>query len=452
MFSGLVLLLVLGMGATVLGFSSRSLRHEPYQERFAVIGSLLVGGAALLAVTTDLLVLAAAWVATSLLTVAIIRTGPEAGLEARSLRARRSLLVGDVAVVAAVVAIVAATGSTAVADAAGAGAVVIGLAGVLVVIAAASRSASGPFYRWLPDSLGAPTPSSALLHAGVVSGGAIVLIKLGPAVMPSWPVAVAALLIGGLTCVFAEAVMLTRPDVKGRLAWSTIAQMSFTLLLCGLGLYVVAGLHLVAHGFYKGALFLGSGSGVRGLVRQRSGPPAAVGRPSTRLVGWLVAFAVTGVALVAAVVVTGTTLTNELAVPVGLAWVAGGCATAAGLHRAGRLRQSVLVATSGAVLVALYLVVTVALEGRLNPEIGAASPTLSTLWVLPVLAALVLVASTRGVDPSADTVLGRAWAFARQAGRPTAAPRFNLAGPLAWRPDRPTAPAHQPALVHLTGA
>ena len=181
-FSGLVLVLVLGMGAIVSGFAARSLHGEPYQAQFAALGAALVGTGALLALTGNLLILAGSWVATSVLTVAVIRTGPVAGTRARSVRARRAFIVGDIAFVAAIVATVASSGSTSLADMAEASPSVLTIAGILVVIAAAARSASGPFVRWLPDSLGAPTPASALLHAGVVNGGAIVLIRLSPAV------------------------------------------------------------------------------------------------------------------------------------------------------------------------------------------------------------------------------------------------------------------------------
>ena len=434
MFDVLLLSLILGMGTTVLVFASRSLRHEPYQRRFTITGALLVLAGTVLVISSDLIVIAVAWIATSWLAVALIRTGPATGVTARSARAVRSFALGDLALVLALATLVAATGSTAVADLDQAGPLALGVAGVLLVIAAAARSASGPFFRWLPDSLGAPTPSSALLHAGVVNGGALLLIKLAPATAETLPGAVAALAIGGITCIFAEAVMLTRPDVKGRLAWSTIAQMSFTMVLCGLGLHIAAGLHLVAHGFYKGSLFLGSGSTVRQTVRHGQAPVGSGGRHPGAFV---LAAVVTG----ATIWVTGSTLKADLAIPAALACIATGCATQAWMRRSNSLRGRLAAASGGMSLLIAYLLVTLGLEGAVKSDLAVADPVLSAWWVVPVLAALCAVA----VAPR-DLAI---WKRIRAAGRPTAAPRLALRGPLAWRPEAITAAPHSPALDHI---
>ena len=431
MFDVLLLSLIIGMGATVLAFAARSLRHEPYRRRFAITGALLVVSGAALVLATNLVAVAVAWVATSWLAVALIRTGPAAGVSERSARAMRSFAIGDAAVLAALVILATATGSTAIADLDQAGPLALGAAGVLVVLAAASRSASGPFFRWLPDSLGAPTPSSALLHAGVVNGGALLMIKLAPATAETLPGAVTALVIGGATCVFAEAVMLTRPDVKGRLAWSTIAQMSFTMVLCGLGLHIAAGLHLVAHGFYKGALFLGSGSAVRQTVRHQRAPLGSGGRHAG-------AFVLAGSAAAATVWATGTHVHADLAVPLGLACVAAGCATQAAMRRAATGRGRLAAATTGSALLVAYLLVTLGLEGAVDADLAVADPVLSAWWVLGVLGALAAVA----LAPRDLAV----WKQVRAAGRPTAAPRSVLPVPLAWRRPTTTPSQQIPAL------
>lgn len=434
MFTVLLLALIVGMGATVLAYAQRSLRDEPYRRRFTAVGIGLVAAGAVLVLTGNLIVLAVAWVATSFLTVELIRTGPAIGVAARSLRARRSFVAGDLALIAAVAVLVRSSGSTAIADIGKAGSTALAVAGVLLVVAAAARSASGPFVRWLPDSLGAPTPSSALLHAGVVNGGALLLIRLAPATSGTFAAAATAVVIGGVTCVFAEAVMLTRPDVKGRLAWSTIAQMSFTLVLCGLGLHVAAGLHLVAHGFYKGALFLGSGSTVRGVVRQRTAPLGDTRRH-------LGAVVVTGVTLAAILIVTGAEIDADLAVPVGLAWVAAACATQAWMRRASSRRGHLVGAALGVGALSAYLLVTLALKDGVKEQLHVTDPALAAAWLLPVLAGLVLVALAPRDLPIWDRI--------RAAGRPTVAPRLSLPGPLAWRPERLAVAPHRPALTHI---
>ncbi|MCU1372640.1 MAG: sodium:proton antiporter [Ilumatobacteraceae bacterium] len=432
MFSvALLLVLIVGMGATVLAFAARSLRHEPYQRRFLVVGTLIVASGVAFAVTSDLVVLALAWIVTSALTVELIKIGPGRGAE-RAARARRSFLVGDAALVGAVVILAVASGGTEVAQIDRAGSVALGVAGVLLVIAAAARSAAGPFVRWLPDSLGAPTPSSALLHAGVVNGGAVLLIKLAPASAGTLPAAIAALVIGGVTCALAQAVVLSRVDVKGRLAWSTVAQMSFTLVLCGLGLHVAALLHLVAHGFYKGALFLGSGTGVRAAVRRKRAPRAwQPGRVS--------AFVLPGMAGLVMIWALADHVSADLLVPTGLAWIASGFAARAWMGRARTWAGRVGAAAAGSLLLAVYLLVTSGLERLVRSQVAVDAPVLSAWWVVPVLVAFCAGALAH---TSAVTT-----AWARAAGRPTASRPTQVAA--AAGPVRADRPSSRPPLNQL---
>lgn len=135
---------------------------------------------------------------------------------------------------------------------------------VFLVLAVILRTALLPVHGWLTQVMEAPTPVSALLHAGVVNLGGFVLIRFAPlleqALFARW------LLVGfGLiTAVLAGMVMLTRISIKVRLAWSTVAQMGFMVMECGLGLYTLAALHLIGHSLYKAHTFLSAS----GVVRQ----------------------------------------------------------------------------------------------------------------------------------------------------------------------------------------
>ena len=148
----------------------------------------------------------------------------------------------------------------------------------LVVLAAALKTATFPLHGWLTEVMEAPTPVSALLHAGIINAGGFLLIRLAEVVQAS-PGAMAALvMLGGLTSLFGAAVMLTQSGVKTALAWSTVAQMGFMLLQCGLGLWPLALLHIVAHSLYKAHAFLSSGTAVRVVAAiRRPGPVAAPG-------------------------------------------------------------------------------------------------------------------------------------------------------------------------------
>jgi NAD(P)H-quinone oxidoreductase subunit 5 len=136
------------------------------------------------------------------------------------------------------------------------------VAAMLIALAAILKSAQLPLHGWLIQVMEAPTPVSALLHAGIVNIGGFVLIRLAELISAA-PGAQALLVIfGSLTAVLAGLVMMTRISVKVRLAWSTCAQMGFMLMECGLGLYDLALLHLVAHSLYKAHAFLTAGETV----------------------------------------------------------------------------------------------------------------------------------------------------------------------------------------------
>ena len=132
----------------------------------------------------------------------------------------------------------------------------------LLVFAALLKSAQFPFHSWLPDTMETPTPVSALMHAGIINAGGILIIRLSPLVSLS-PTSLCALcLVGAFTALFASIVMLTQASVKRCLAFSTVAQMGFMMLECGLGAFHLALLHIVAHSLYKAHAFLSSGSAV----------------------------------------------------------------------------------------------------------------------------------------------------------------------------------------------
>ena len=135
-------------------------------------------------------------------------------------------------------------------------------ASMLIVLSAVLKSAQFPLHGWLIQVVEAPTPVSALLHAGIVNAGAFLIIRMSP-IMSHSEIALGTLAVIGLTTLaLASLVMLTQTSIKVSLAWSTTAQMGFMLLECGLGLYSLAMLHLVAHSLYKAHAFLASGSGV----------------------------------------------------------------------------------------------------------------------------------------------------------------------------------------------
>ena len=173
------------------------------------------------------------------------------------------------------------------------------LAAVLFVLSAILKCAQLPFHGWLLQVMEAPTPVSALLHAGIVNIGGFVLLRLA-GLLETAPAAQLLLVVAGsITAALAALVMMTRISVKVMLAWSTCAQMGFMLLEIGLGAYSLALLHLLAHSLYKAHAFLGAGERV---ARQRMLDIAPVNRPLGNslkllaLAGLLLALALAGFA------------------------------------------------------------------------------------------------------------------------------------------------------------
>ena len=135
------------------------------------------------------------------------------------------------------------------------------ISAILIITAAIIQSAIYPFHRWLLSAMTAPTPASALMHAGFVNASGI-LLTLFSVVLIASDTLTLIFIIGGLTAIIAQFTKLLQVNVKQKLACSTIAQMGFMIMQCGLGFFNAAIAHLILHGFYKAYLFLSAGEEV----------------------------------------------------------------------------------------------------------------------------------------------------------------------------------------------
>lgn len=152
----------------------------------------------------------------------------------------------------------------------------------LLALAAVLRSAQFPAHAWVTEVMEAPTPVSALLHAGIINAGGFALIRFADVMVTSPAVLALLVTIGGFTALFASLVMLTQSAVKTALGWSTIAQMGFMILQCGLTLFPLAFLHILLHSLYKAHAFLSSGEAVKTVALVRRPGPIAI--PNVRTV------------------------------------------------------------------------------------------------------------------------------------------------------------------------
>lgn len=151
--------------------------------------------------------------------------------------------------------------------------------GLLYLIAAMMKSAIVPFHIWLPYTSEAPTPVSALMHAGVVNVGGILLNKMAFLLILTPMVLNIAFVMGLFTAIFASVLMLVVSDIKRSLGYSTVGQMGYMIMEVGLGAFSLAIYHLIVHGIFKATLFLESG----GLIKYARHDPNIPERLSYKL-------------------------------------------------------------------------------------------------------------------------------------------------------------------------
>ena len=282
--SVVMLLLVSFVGWVVLRYSATYLDGEARQGVFIGWMALVLAAVMLLVTAGNLGQLVLAWVGVALGLHKLLLFYPHRVQAQRAARKKAiTARMGDCAVIAASVVLVAAfgTGDIATLNATAAGPWAM-LAAGLLALAAVLKSALFPLHGWLVEMMETPTPVSALLHAGVVNAGGFLLIRLADVMLVAPGVLAVLVAVGGFTALVAGLVMLTQTAVKTALAWSTIAQMGFMILQCGLALFPLALLHIVAHSLYKAHAFLGSGSAVNEVRSVRRPGPVAV--PSARAV------------------------------------------------------------------------------------------------------------------------------------------------------------------------
>lgn len=276
--SATMTLLVAFVGWIVVRYSRTYLDGEAREGAFH--GWMLAGlGAVLLLVQAgNLPVLIAAFIAIGIAMRQLLLFYPDRP-EARRAAAKFSLVwgLGDAVLIIAALLLGVTYGTTQLAAlnaAAAEGLTPLAhIAVALLVVTAVLKTAAFPLHGWLTEVMEAPTPVSALLHAGIINSGGVLLIVTAGLIEASAGAMAALVMIGGFTALFGGVVMLTQSLVKTALAWSTVAQMGFMLLQCGLGLWPLALLHIVAHSLYKAHAFLASGGAVEAVFQIRKPGP-----------------------------------------------------------------------------------------------------------------------------------------------------------------------------------
>jgi NADH:ubiquinone oxidoreductase subunit 5 (subunit L)/multisubunit Na+/H+ antiporter MnhA subunit len=433
--TSILLILVLGVSAVVQAFAARYLKGDVRKTRFFNGANLLTFATALMVTSITFIGLAVAWTlaGVSVILLLAMYSGFPAAREGVR-RAIRVFVIGDLALWTAVVVATIEWGSLDLRtlgqdgpDLSGAGFVLV-LVACLLVVAAMARSAQLPLQNWLPATLAVPTPVSALLHAGVVNAGGILLVRMSPVFGASSEATYLAFFAGAATTVYGTALMLSKADVKGSLAHSTMGQMGFMIMTCGLGAYAAAVFHLFAHGMYKATLFLGSGAAVHSHVRHRKSPPAAPRGRGSVAFSVAVSIAVPAVALAVFAELFYPDRSSGSNALLLFAWATGGLVIYGWMARhrsvSGALAGSVLVVLAGAAYVLLLSAVTEFLSPALA---GAGDEVVSPWFVLVFFAALLLAGLTALAGPGSRIAEFRktAYVIALGAGQVTAPAKRN---------------------------
>ncbi|MGL4239104.1 proton-conducting transporter transmembrane domain-containing protein [Tabrizicola sp.] len=287
--SVVMLCLVSFVGWVVLRYAGSYVDGEARQGAFMGWMCMTLAAVMLLVTAGHLVQLVIAWVATSLSLHQLLLFYRDR-VQAR--RAARKKLVtsglSNIVLIAAALVMWNGFGTGDIATIltearAGTGGSFVVWAAALIALAAVLKSAQFPTHGWLTEVMETPTPVSALLHAGVINAGGFLMIRFADVMLTSPGVLAVLVMLGGFTAIFGGMVMLTQSAVKTSLAWSTVAQMGFMVLQCGLALFPLALLHIVAHSLYKAHAFLASGGAVDAVALVRRPGPIAV--PSGAKVG-----------------------------------------------------------------------------------------------------------------------------------------------------------------------
>ncbi|MGB8622485.1 MAG: proton-conducting transporter membrane subunit [Paracoccaceae bacterium] len=296
--SATMLVLVSFVGWIVMRYSATYMDGEARQGAFIGWMSGTLAAVLLLVMSGNLFQLFLAWVLMSLTLQRLLLFYPERRTARRAARKKAVVTrMSETALGSAVLLLILAYGTTDIATILSVARPdpMTHVAGLLIAVAAVLASAQFPLHGWVSEVMEAPTPVSALLHAGVINAGGFLLIRFADVMLTGPGVMALLVMLGGFTALFGGLVMLTQPAVKTSLAWSTIAQMGFMVLQCGLALFPLALLHIVAHSLYKAHAFLSAGEAVRNVAAIRRPGPVAVPSAGKVLRAFAAAMAIYGI-------------------------------------------------------------------------------------------------------------------------------------------------------------
>jgi NADH-quinone oxidoreductase subunit L len=271
--SAVMVLVVSGVGLLIHIYSTGYMADEESCARYFAALNLFTFAMLILVLASNLILMFVGWEGVGLCSYLLIGFWFEKPAAAKA--GQKAFLVnriGDAGLILGVLFLLFAVGGgefTAINQAVAGGGISRGLAtliALLLFVGAAGKSAQIPLYVWLPDAMEGPTPVSAFIHAAtMVTAGVYLVARLNILFSFSGTAGAVVGLVGGVTAVFAASIALVQNDIKRVLAYSTISQLGYMFLGCGVGAYAAGLFHLFTHAFFKSLLFLAAGSVIHAM-------------------------------------------------------------------------------------------------------------------------------------------------------------------------------------------
>ena len=305
--AAIMMVVISGIGTLLYRYSTRYLQQDAGLPLYQTMFALTVSSLLFMVSSADLVTLFISWQLLSWLLSLLSHNYSHVPTAQASFRTFIMLRAGDIAFLAGIVLAYHLYGTVQFAplfERAAADQTQLALLGglemsgatavtLLIFIGAMSKSAQFPLHMWLPDSLYAPTPIHALLHAGIINAGGFLLNRLAPLYALSSTTLHVVFAVGLVTAIVGTSMMLVQNDIKKTLGYSTIGQMGYMIMECGLGAFSLAIFHLIAHGLFKASIFLNCGDVIHQNRHDPQRPPhASTAETDTDSSGWLPALIV----------------------------------------------------------------------------------------------------------------------------------------------------------------
>jgi NADH-quinone oxidoreductase subunit L len=279
--SSIFMLIVTGVGLCIFVFATGYMHGDTGYYRFFAYLGLFMFSMLVLVMGSNFMMMFVGWEGVGLCSYLLIGyyfDRKEAGDASR--KAFITNRIGDFGFALAVFAVIATFGTTqytaVMSQASSYPLEPLGMWGIMSWIAlglfvgACGKSAQIPLYVWLPDAMAGPTPVSALIHAAtMVTAGLYMVTRTNVIFQHSQTMMLVVAIVGALTALFAATIGMTQNDIKKVLAYSTVSQLGFMFLACGVGAFIIGIFHVMTHAFFKALMFLGAGSVIHGMHHEQ---------------------------------------------------------------------------------------------------------------------------------------------------------------------------------------